>query len=78
MSKLAVDQNFIPSNRADSFHAGQLWSSTRGTLYRVVLVKNRHATLRAGDDGGGRIIRRQWDAVVNWVLMFDPSPEGEL
>ena len=62
----------LPDNRVNSFHEGQVWESPRGTLYKVMFTRNSQTTLRAGDDGTGKITRRPWDAVVNWILMFDP------
>ena len=59
-------------DRADSFHVGQVWESPRGTLYRVMSVRRGgQAELRVGSTGGGRIVRRDWDAVVGWVLYSD-------
>jgi hypothetical protein len=63
-----------PDERLESFHAGQVWQSPRGTLYRVVAVeRGRHAVLRAGLDGKGRQMVRGWSAVLGgWVLHSDP------
>lgn len=63
----------IPMLRAQGlprrFHAGQIWESPRGTLYKVVAVqRGGQATLRLGVDGSGRIVRRAWDAVRNWAI----------
>jgi len=58
-------------NRVDSFHIGQVWESPRGYLYKVMEVKNGQASLRLGLEGNGRIVRREWDAVINWVLRKD-------
>jgi len=61
-------------NRVDSFHEGQVWQSPRGTIYKVVSVNHGgQATLRKGGDASGNIIRRPWDAVINWVLRSDPQ-----
>lgn len=59
-------------NRGDNFHEGQVWESPRGTLYKVVkVVRGGQATLRLGSDGKGRIVRRDWDAVIGWYLHSD-------
>lgn len=58
-------------NRVDSFHVGQVWQSPRGCIYTVIKVENRQAALRLGSDGRGRIVRRKWDDVINWVLISD-------
>ena len=58
--------------RVDSFHVGQVWESSKGTLYTVVEVRRGgQAILRLGVDGKGRIVRRDWDAVVGWSLYSD-------
>lgn len=61
------------SNRADSFHIGQVWESPRLVLYKVMDIKNNQAILRLGPDGDGRLIRRDWDAVINWRLHSDEN-----
>ena len=56
----------------DSFHVGQAWESPKGTLYKVIEVKRGgQAVLRLGVDGKGRIVRRDWCAVVGWFLYSD-------
>lgn len=64
----------------DCFVVGQVWKSPRGKLYRVVAGGYDHATrlkleatLRLGVDGKGRIVRRRWDAVENWVIYQQKS-----
>ena len=62
----------ISEERVVSFHVGQVWESPKGFFYKVMDVnKGGQATLRLGSDGSGRIVRRDWDAVVNWVLVTD-------
>lgn len=63
--------SFISDDRVCSFHPGQVWESPRGCLYKVIKVQNQQATLRLGLNGDGRIVRRPWDAVNNWVLHRD-------
>lgn len=63
--------NIISEERVERFHVGQVWQSPRGCLYKVIFVKGGQATLRRGRDGSGRIVRREWDNVVNWVLYSD-------
>ena len=59
-------------DRFNFFHVGQVWESPRGFLYRVVSVmRGGKATLRLGKDGNGRIIRRDWDAVIGWIIYSD-------
>lgn len=57
--------------RADSFHEDQVWESPRGFKYKVIEIKNGQALLRLGETGKGKLIRREWDAVINWVLIQD-------
>ncbi|HEJ7052547.1 TPA: hypothetical protein SMF43_001492 [Serratia marcescens] len=52
----------------DIFRAGEVWESPKGTLYKVISVELRQATLRMGSDGSGRIVRRPWDAVMGWSM----------
>jgi hypothetical protein len=53
-------------NRLESFHVGQIWQGPRGGVYSVVSVqKGGKAQLATG----GRKIYRDWDAVINWVLL---------
>lgn len=55
--------------RRDCFYVGQVWESPRGFLYRVVHSSvGGQATLGLGADGKGRIVRRGWNAVLNWRL----------
>lgn len=63
---------------ADSFRIGDVWESPRGTLYKCTEVRFqgagdglslprrgvKKAVLRAGADGAGKRIVRDWDAVV--------------
>ncbi len=59
-------------NRVDNFHLSQVWESPRGNLYKVIgVTKGGQATLRQYVTK--RIIRRDWDAVINWVLRGDPD-----
>lgn len=59
-------------NRLDSFHAGQVWKSPRGFLWRVIGVKRGWiAVLRKGEDGKGRKLIKDWDAVVGWTIHSD-------
>jgi hypothetical protein len=53
---------------ADRFREGEVWETSRGTLYRVVVVgPSGEATLRLGATGGrGRIVRKPCDDVGNW------------
>ena len=58
--------------RVDNFHVGQVWEPSKGTLYKVIEVRRGgQAVLRLGVDGKGRIVRRDWDAVVGWRLYSD-------
>lgn len=58
--------------RVDNFHVGQVWESPRGMLYKVIEVRRGgKAVLRLGVDGKGRIVRRNWDAVMGWVIYSD-------
>ena len=57
--------------KGDIFRAGEVWESPKGTLYKVMSVELRQATLRMGSDGSGRIVRRQWDAVIGWSISKD-------
>ncbi|EME1466181.1 hypothetical protein LL394_005265 [Serratia marcescens] len=54
--------------KGDIFRAGEVWESPKGTLYKVMSVELRQATLRMGSDGSGRIVRRPWDAVIGWSI----------
>ncbi|MGP1148179.1 hypothetical protein ACJ8LH_01530 [Serratia sp. CY49633] len=54
--------------KGDIFRAGEVWESPKGTLYKVMSVELRQATLRMGSDGSGRIVRRPWDAVIGWSM----------
>jgi len=63
----------IPGERVNSFHEGQVWESPQGAFYTVISVQNKQATLSLGFSGTGRVRRRSWDAVVNWVISFDPD-----
>lgn len=57
--------------KGDIFRAGEVWESPKGTLYKVMSVELRLATLRMGLDGSGRIIRRPWDSVIGWAMSKD-------
>ena len=68
----------VSLNRVDSFHVGQVWETSRGSLYRVIEVRRGgQAVLRLGSDGKGRIVRRPWDAVIGWYLYSDDNKEVE-
>lgn len=54
--------------KGDIFRPGEVWESPKGTLYKVMSVELRQATLRMGSDGSGRIVRRPWDAVIGWSM----------
>lgn len=54
--------------KGDIFRAGEVWESPKGTLYKVMSVELRQATLRMGSDGSVRIVRRPWDAVIGWSI----------
>lgn len=64
---------FIPGERVNSFHVGQVWESSRGYLWTVVDVQNGQATLKQGVDCAGRKKRMARDAVMNMVLFYDPE-----
>jgi hypothetical protein len=71
---------FTP-NTGDVFEIGQIWESPRGFLYHVVEYesapsKGKRAVLRLG--GTGRKVRRDWDAVIGWVINThkDGTPAG--
>lgn len=60
--------------RVDSFNVGQVWESSKGNLYRVISVqRGGKALLRLGVDGKGRVMRRDWDAVIGWFLYSDDN-----
>ncbi len=59
--------------KGDIFRAGEVWESPKGTLYKVMSVELRQATLRMGSDGSGRIVRRPWDAVIGWSMSKEPN-----
>jgi hypothetical protein len=62
----------IPYERLESFHAGQVWQSPRGTLWRVVSVeRGGKAVLKQGRQGKGRKSVRGWGDVIGWVLDSD-------
>lgn len=62
----------ISDDRVNSFHAGQVWESPRGFLYRVEAVTDGgQAVLRLRRDGSGRKVLRPWDAVIGWWLEDD-------
>lgn len=62
----------IPYERLESFHAGQVWQSPRGTLWRVVGVeRGGKAVLKQGTQGEGRKSVRGWSDVIGWVLDSD-------
>ncbi|MBH2967511.1 hypothetical protein JZM41_00380 [Serratia marcescens] len=54
--------------KGDIFRSGEVWESPKGTLYKVMSLELRQATLRMGSDGSGRIVRRPWDAVIGWSM----------
>ncbi|CAI1819947.1 Uncharacterised protein [Serratia quinivorans] len=54
--------------KGDIFRVGEIWESPKGTLYKVMSVQLRQATLRMGSDGSGRIVRRPLDAVIGWTM----------
>lgn len=62
----------IPDERICSFHPGQVWETSKGFLWKCVSIENGQAVFRQGADGAGRIKRKPWDAVMNWVLRYDP------
>lgn len=66
-------------DRADNFHEGQVWSSSRGTMYRVESVeRGGKASLILGFNGEGkRRVKRDWDAVAGWSLKFDPEDDAQ-
>ncbi len=52
----------------DVFKPGEVWMSPRGYFWKVIeSVPNGQALLRLGKDGHGRISRRRWDHVCNWI-----------
>jgi hypothetical protein len=51
----------------DCFRVGEVWQSPRGTLYRVIKREGLHVTLRAGTEGGGRLVKHPWDGVIGWT-----------
>lgn len=72
----------INPNVGDCFEVGQVWESPRGTLYKVVdggydaiSHSTSQAVLRLGEDGKGRKVFRQWDAVINWCI-YRHKPSG--
>lgn len=52
---------------AEIFRVGEVWRSPRGALYRVMDRSGRQVTLRSGIAGDGRAVKRDWDAVIEWV-----------
>lgn len=61
------------ANRGEVFQVGEVWESPRGTVYLVIGVEGRQATLRAGVDGKGRVTRRWYDTTGRWTLRSDPK-----
>ena len=68
----------IPDNRVNRFHPGQVWKTSRGGLWCVDRIENGQAVFRQGFDGRGRIRRKDWDDVLNWVLYYDPEYDDEI
>lgn len=68
----------MPDNRVNRFHPGQVWKTSRGGLWRVERIENGQAVFRQGFDGQGRIKRKDWDDVLNWVLYYDPEYDDEI
>lgn len=60
----------------ECFQVGEVWQSPRGTLYKVMEMQLSEfkrgarptAILRLGQDGKGKMIRREWDAINNWTI----------
>ena len=59
------------------FEIGQVWESPRGTLWKVISFalptihtkyKKRQAIFRQGSNGIGRLMLRDYDAVIGWGL----------
>lgn len=60
------------------FEAGQIWRSPRWYNYLVVSVDGHQATLRMGEDGSGRIMRRRVDATSGWTeLLLSPKSRSD-
>lgn len=60
-------------NTGDCFEPGQVWMTSRGTLWAVIGYaarpgKRKQAVLRMGTHGKGRKRERDWDAVDQWVI----------
>lgn len=53
----------------DCFRKEEVWTSPRGKKYKVVDVGLRKAKLMP--IAGGAWVKRDWDAVINWVR--DPA-----
>lgn len=68
----------LPDKRVNQFHPGQVWETSRGGLWRVERIENGQAVFRQGFDGRGRIKRKEWDDVLNWVLYYDPDYDDEI
>jgi hypothetical protein len=61
-------------NTGDAFQQNEVWQTPKGGLYRVMgyehkAGKPKQAVLRAGADGAGRKVLRDWDAVIGWVIV---------
>ena len=78
-TEMKEDVMTTKSNRVDNFHKDQVWESPRGTIYKVESVaRGGHASLKLGFNGEGkRHVRRNWDAVSGWFLIFDPKYDTE-
>ena len=70
-------------NTGDCFEPGQVWMTPRGTLWRVMGYEwpplgRKKAIIRMGTNGKGRKQKRDWDAVIEWVIYAhaDGSPSA--
>lgn len=62
------DRAWLNEPDVDRFREGDVWESPRGTRYRVMECRRGgKASLRVGEDGSGRLVRRGWSDVIGWV-----------
>lgn len=58
----------------EAFQVGEVWTSPRGTVYRVMQRTGGFVILRGGAAGTGPKVKRPWDAVMDWVRVAGPGP----
>jgi hypothetical protein len=60
--------------KGEAFQPGEVWRTRVGGFYLVMAHedkpgKRKQAVLRAGADGNGRKVMRDWDAVSGWSIV---------